>query len=198
MRADERKARGLVAERSGGVLCACLCGQIIEANGSRGRTRRFAYRHYLAPHIRDVVLRLEEVDSDRDDVCWEWPGGVNNRGYGVTKRNGENYAHRSAWVQVMGDIPDGMDVLHRCDNPPCYRPKHLFLGTAGDNVADMISKGRSNYRLGADTPNFRVPDDVVAQIRQRRAEGVSMRKVAREFGVYSSYVHWVTKGGGRP
>lgn len=77
--------------------------------------------------------------------CWEWTGARLPRGYGFAWDNavGANrLAHRLAWELTNGPIPDDLWVLHRCDNPPCVRPDHLFLGTAADNAHDMMAKGR--------------------------------------------------------
>ena len=79
------------------------------------------------------------------DACWTWTGYCNAAGYGHV-RWGEDrrvFAHRVAWEAVHGPIPDGLVVCHHCDNPPCVRPDHLFLGTVRDNAQDMIAKGRS-------------------------------------------------------
>ena len=77
--------------------------------------------------------------------CIIWTGATQNGGYGVkkipkTRRNVR--VHRAAWEDIHGPIPDGMFVLHKCDNPACYNVDHLFLGTQADNIADMIEKGR--------------------------------------------------------
>ena len=75
--------------------------------------------------------------------CLEVPGFHSTKGYGFRSLNGRQMrAHRAAWIEAHGPIPDGMMVLHRCDNPGCVRVEHLFLGTAADNTADMITKGR--------------------------------------------------------
>lgn len=84
------------------------------------------------------------------DECWEWNGLCNQDGYGQKKINGTSWqTHRLAFAWATGNwtdngpkIPDGMLVLHRCDNPPCCNPSHLFLGTHADNVRDAVSKGR--------------------------------------------------------
>ncbi len=80
--------------------------------------------------------------------CWPWTGG------GINRRRGTNYgvfwsdgkavrAHRVAWELACGPVPDGLYVLHRCDNPPCCNPAHLFLGTDLDNMRDKVAKGRA-------------------------------------------------------
>src|SRR5215472_1824648 len=75
--------------------------------------------------------------------CQEWPGAKHRQGYGVLKRRGRwMYAHRAAWIDAHGPIPEGLDVLHACDNPPCRNVEHLFLGTHAENMADRNAKGR--------------------------------------------------------
>jgi len=77
------------------------------------------------------------------DECWPWTHGKTLAGYGQTTVNGEKrLAHRLAWELAVGPIPAGLCILHRCDNPPCCNPAHLFLGTKKDNAADAIAKGR--------------------------------------------------------
>lgn len=80
---------------------------------------------------------------ERTENCWLWHGPVRGR-YGHIYANGKNRAaHRIAYGLTFGPIPDGLLVLHHCDNPVCVRPDHLFLGTARDNTLDMYAKGRA-------------------------------------------------------
>ena len=78
--------------------------------------------------------------------CWLWTAGTNGHGYGAFHpgpgRRGMGKAHRISWTIANGPIPDGLGVLHRCDNPPCVNPAHLFLGTDQENHRDMDAKGR--------------------------------------------------------
>lgn len=75
--------------------------------------------------------------------CWEWTSVIGKDGYGVMKISKKNEgAHRVSWRLNKGEIPPGLCVLHRCDNPICVRPSHLFLGTKSDNTRDAIFKGR--------------------------------------------------------
>jgi hypothetical protein len=106
----------------------------------------------LARAARPFAERFWEKVA-KSDGCWLWTGGCSNTGYGAFWLKGQTInAHRIAWLLTSGPIPDGMDVLHRCDANysvgdrsyrRCVRPDHLFLGTDKDNMADMVAKGRS-------------------------------------------------------
>ena len=80
-------------------------------------------------------------------TCYLWTGYRDHQGYGLASvpsgRSAHTRAHRLAWRITYGPIPDGLHVLHRCDNPPCVRPDHLFLGTHAENMQDMVDKGRA-------------------------------------------------------
>ncbi len=122
----------------------------------------------------------------REAGCWLWLAGKTKQGYGRFKYNGYDrvMAHRFSWEIHNGTIPDGLFVLHKCDNPPCVRPDHLFLGTKRDNIDDAISKGRWGGPVpGSAHPFARLTEDAVLEIRRRLAAGEYGRDLAREFAV---------------
>jgi len=93
-----------------------------------------------------------------------------------------------------GPIPDGMQVLHRCDNPPCCNPAHLFLGTQADNIADMIAKRRGGAVSGEAHYRAKLTADQVSAIRARYAAGETQVALAREFGVSQTNISRIVRG----
>jgi predicted DNA-binding protein len=94
--------------------------------------------------MTDVNIRFwSKVNVLSDDDCWEWSGGKYPSGYGTFSFMGKSMqAHRVSYILTTGEIPPRMCICHKCDNPPCVNPRHLFLGTYQDNTNDMIKKGR--------------------------------------------------------
>lgn len=98
----------------------------------------------VSPYDTDRFMRFVR----KGDGCWAWTGAKNTAGYGQFRMAGKNEgAHRVSWVIENGPIPEGLCVLHRCDNPACVRVSDLFLGTQLDNIADRDSKGRAAIGL---------------------------------------------------
>lgn len=91
----------------------------------------------------------EKIGSTSSSDCWPWVGARVRGLHGHMDKTwiGETVASRISWILFKGKIPKGLFVLHKCDNPPCVNPNHLFLGTQQDNVDDMWKKGRANNVL---------------------------------------------------
>jgi hypothetical protein len=118
--------------------------------------------------------------------CWEYDGYRNEHGYGQFAVNTSwgVLAHRVAWVLTFGPIPVGLEVCHTCDNPPCINPAHLFIGTHGDNVQDMWTKGRHPRP----TSFRRLTDDQVFAIHELRGH-LTPRQIGERFGVTTRHVY---------
>jgi hypothetical protein len=103
------------------------------------RTAKAGWQHSRVPLHARILDRVRFGATD----CWHWCGVRNTFGYGrMTYEGRSQVAHRLAWIAWNGPIPDGMSVLHKCDNRACVNPDHLWLGTYSDNLRDCWAKGR--------------------------------------------------------
>lgn len=135
----------------------------------------------------------KKVERSGADECWLW-AGCKIKGYGQFLRGGGQrvYAHRFAYELARGPIPEGMLVLHRCDNPPCCNERHLFLGSDLDNMRDKVAKGRQarERRNG----NGRLTDGQVAELRAMRTSGATLETLGRHFGISMGYAGMIVRG----
>lgn len=128
--------------------------------------------------------------------CWEWQGGRDSRGYGKVRINGKLMgAYRAAYIFTTGQEPGKLHVCHRCDNPPCCNPNHLFLATARENALDRTKKGRTTQCESH--PFAKLTPTIVNQIRKEyrpfdRKRGC--RALARKYGVSSGIVGGIIRG----
>ena len=126
--------------------------------------------------------------------CIIWTGATSGRYGSLTVEKKRWYAHRFAYYKAFGNIPEGMDVCHRCDNPLCVNPDHLFIGTAKDNMQDCSKKGRLNHD-GEHNGNRKLTVEGVCRIRDlHRISGMSSRKIAAVVGVHHTTVNDVVNG----
>ncbi len=144
------------------------------------------------------------------ESCWNWKGAM-QRNYGTLhiQCNKERYqerAHRYSYRLHNGEIPAGMFVCHRCDNPKCVNPHHLFLGTTQDNMDDMVAKRRSsrgekhiklmkarNLR-GDKNPSTKLTAENVRQILEIKAQGKTNKEIAKIFGVTATAIYYIFSG----
>lgn len=117
--------------------------------------------------------------------CWVWTARCRETGYGELAIGGvSRRSHRVSWVLTNGPIPDGLQVLHRCDNPPCVRVSHLFLGTNADNVRDREAKHRRTAVVrGEANPRARLTEARVREMRRLSEAGWTGTDLATMFGV---------------
>lgn len=146
--------------------------------------------------LRQFMARLDKDPSGSG--CWLWRGATHN-GYGrLTRRvDGRSLslkAHRFAYAVFTAPIPDGMSVLHRCDNPRCCNPAHLFLGTQRENVHDMETKGRARHPTGRAHGSAKLTDDDVLAILRLVKRGVRQNAVAAAYGVTPTCINAIVKG----
>lgn len=124
------------------------------------------------------------------EACWLWPHVRDKDGYGKVRFNGrDERAHRAAWIRAFGPIPVGQHVLHRCDNPPCTRASHLFLGDNAMNSADRVAKGRS--ARGEAQGLSKLHNEDVLYIRAAKDTHVAM---AERFGVCTKSIQRLKRG----
>jgi len=122
----------------------------------------------------------------RNGECIEFTGAKDPKGYGRVGHNMKVYlAHRVSYQIVNGDIAPGMFVCHRCDNPSCINPEHLFAGTLRDNTDDMLAKGRSQKGRGETHSQVKLTSE---QVKSIRLDTRIHREIAEEYGVATSYI----------
>lgn len=115
----------------------------------------------------------------KSNGCWEWTASRTRDGYGKVKSKQKVYAtHRLAYIFTHGSIPDGLCVLHKCDNPVCVNPEHLFLGTHSDNMQDCVRKGRQGKRSPGP---IKLSFDTAEEIRTLFTRGISKHELSRRF-----------------
>jgi transposase-like protein len=143
--------------------------------------------------IRRFWSRFARPETD----CWDWSGALNPKGYGEFGVGDRSpLAHRFAFELFVGPIPRGRLVCHRCDNPRCVNPAHLFIGTHADNVHDMMAKGRRPVPWREKKIIIQnLTDEQVAEIRRRgEGGGESLSAIARELGVTTGLVSRLVHG----
>jgi len=128
--------------------------------------------------------RLLAKIEKQDDGCWIWTGclrGTKTHRYGCMRYRGKSEgAHRASYMEFIGEIPEGLNVLHSCDNPKCVNPEHLFVGTDHDNMKDMAAKGRHFYPLAETHHRAKLKND---EVRAIRASSQSHNQLAHAYGV---------------
>jgi hypothetical protein len=148
---------------------------------------------------RDCRSLKEKFDSsylpEPNSGCWIWLGTVQGGRYGAIWFGGKFLtAHRVAWELNNKPIPDGMVACHKCDTPLCVNPRHIFIGTQADNVADMEKKGRANKSKGDAHLRAKIKSHQIPEIIQRRKNGEYLKSIAKDFAVSYSTISAIVRG----
>lgn len=155
--------------------------------------------------LSDVCQRTQwsaqfwaRVERGAADECWPWTGSRLPSGYGrfYPAWKVGLYAHRFSWELANGrDVPEGLHVMHACDNPRCVNPAHLSVGTHSDNMRDCVDKGRHarNSMPGEAHPNHRLTAAQVVEIRDRASRGDTRLRIAEDFRVSESLVGQIVR-----
>jgi hypothetical protein len=160
----------------------CQCTVIGRIANEERRARSKLPKAQRIPLIGNDLLDLIKITYDKhvlryDNLCWSWKGGTTISGYGRMQPDRKSLlAHRVSWMIYKGEIPPSLNVLHKCDNPRCSNPDHLFLGTQSDNVKDMISKNRSSIYKNLDKKK-------VLEIKSLLKSKVGMPLIADSYGI---------------
>lgn len=130
---------------------------------------------------------------EKTGTCWLWTGAKFENGYGAIWTNPDTQrAHRVSWELNCGKIPLGLIVCHKCDNPPCVRPDHLFLGTLSDNRKDMVQKRRG--MVGALNIKAVLTEEQVFKLRGLRDKPFCVSLLAQEYGVSKNTISRAMSG----
>jgi hypothetical protein len=144
---------------------------------------------------RDIKRFLSHVNINDLFDCWEWTGRKKETGYGITYFKGkESKAHRVSYLLSYGTIDNNLFVLHKCNNPSCVNPAHLYLGTPQDNMNDMVKANRSCDNHGENNPNSKLTEKQVIEIIELLKTNISQVKIAQIFSVSKYIVNEIKTG----
>jgi hypothetical protein len=129
--------------------------------------------------VQEKIKANTEIDPISG--CWNWKRAINKNGYGLVHYGKCRTAHRVAYELFIGEIPKGAQVLHKCDNPRCINPEHLFLGSHQDNMNDCLLKDRKSK--GIARYNHILDEEKVRTIRNLSAMGLNAGEIGEQLGV---------------
>ncbi len=141
---------------------------------------------------RDKQRFLSKVRIQKESRCWEYVGCLTEFGYGRFGYSRKIYlAHRFSYLLYIGDIPSNMYVCHKCDNPKCVRPDHLFIGTPAENIQDSVKKGRLNF--GTINGMCRYTPKQVQEVRDLYKNGLKQMEICKLTKMSFQHVHSIVR-----
>ncbi len=185
--------------------CHCGCGRktyvprcnVASRNWVKDVPMKFIRHHNSRTSLENRFWARVEKEGpvlyDSLGSCWLWMGWRDAYGYGqITFLQRPRKTHRLSYELHFGEIPKGLSVLHKCDNPPCVNPSHLFLGTPADNMRDAVAKNR--FPKGSAKPQAKLTDVKVLEIRRRFANGgMTYKELALDYQVRPETVSAVVR-----
>lgn len=164
------------------------------ATGDPLKIRAYPASYPVEDKLREIGWT--EVLRGLETPCWEWNGNCTRlNGYGSFHLNGRGRpVSRVSYEVFVGEIPEGLLVRHKCDNPPCMNPEHLETGTVKQNTQDMLDRGRHNPPVGSRNGRSLLDEGEVERIYALRNSGKRREDVGKEFGVSASTVYSIWKG----
>jgi len=151
-------------------------------------------RKYTKKPAQNRFMAKVFVPND-PDACWEWKAAKRNDGYGQFSLNRKPIgAHIVSYQFFCGEISKGMCVCHKCDNRSCVNPKHLFLGTHKENMADMVRKKRQSDRKGSKNSRAILKEDDILKIRKLFETKLTQTEIGKMFGVSYEVIGMIKRG----
>jgi len=150
--------------------------------------------HMLSLTPEDKFWR--RVDIEANEICWNWLGAVDGGNYGIFRSSifSEIKTHRISWYLTYGKIPQDMWVLHKCDNPICCNPQHLFLGNNQDNINDKVLKNRQSRLFGERNGRSKLTIRDIKEIRKLHINGYSYRDITSVFPISFTQTARIIRG----
>lgn len=138
--------------------------------------------------LQEAVMRWVNPESTNASICWLWEGATNANGYGkLMFRQTSWLAHRASYTVFIEPIPDGLEILHKCDNRPCVNPAHLFLGTQPENIKDAVNKDR--HARGIRHASSRLMDADIIRIRDLYEKGITAKELSMLYHVKQPHIY---------
>ncbi len=162
--------------------------------------------------MKQYSIEKFNAQITKTETCWIWTGYKDAKGYGrISFRDGKRvihiFAHRFSYSIIKGDIPKGMNICHKCDNPICVNPEHLFIGTTQDNVNDRVNKNRSakgikngththpeTRHIGSTHKISKLKERDILVIKEMAKAGLSHRRISKLFDISRPRISQIIKG----
>lgn len=189
------------------MIKECIC-QICGLKFKSRHLGKFCSRRCLGyENLKRIKFSLSELTNEerferlrksfeskviKKEGCWAWNGAVQGVGYHqIRYGKRKEMAHRVSWMLYKGEIPEGLNVLHTCDNRRCTNPDHLFLGTAKDNAVDRQQKNRG--QKGITHNKCKLSENDVKEIKKLLKLGVKMTRIAEDYEVTNGTIWFISK-----